>query len=159
MSNKWFGRVLLALTTITAACATIAVLYFFETRFAKIITNWEVASMRYQDGAVHVSGEMVKKRPCKLVQTDVKLVHEDGTALLVHQVKPSADVLGVDVTLGHTTWGPIRIPVTTRLLQEVRSGDRFVVTALHQCHGLWLQATEYGSVPADPIMQLIRNRE
>ena len=154
--NVFFQRVMLALTTVVAAGLTLLVLYFVETRFASIIADWRVTSIRYENGAVYVSGEMTKKRPCKLVQTDVKLLYNDGTAMLVHQLRPHSDVLGVDVTTGHTTWGPIKINTPTNLLQEVRSGDKFVVTAMHQCHGLWLQTSEYGAIGVDRVLAVIR---
>lgn len=148
-------RCALTVVAVLSAAATLAAIRWAEHEFAPVVTGWSVTGIAYENGAVVMQGELVKNRPCRLIQTDVRLVHRDGRSVLIYQFKPEDDALGINITTGAVTWGPVKFPAPKKLVQTIHPDDVFEVSALHQCHALWPQLTHYGSISAAVVLQNI----
>lgn len=121
-----------------------------ETRFMPVVTDFKLTDVVFSPRGLTVRGTIVKARDCELVNMTIAKIRDGHPALVLD--KNSVDLFVPDSSTGLTQWGPVNIPVD---LATVDPTDKISVVALHRCHGLWLQRTEYSTL----LWQELRNLE
>lgn len=114
-------------------------IWAFETSMMPVVTEFEVTGAVQQGDAVYVTGALNKQRNCELLALSLYATPPSGPKVLIEQYRK--DVFGSDAGVGHQAWGPVKIV----LPQNYKQFGSVDITALHRCHGLWLQPTFYGS--------------
>lgn len=140
------------LAPFAGALIVLAGIWFVETRFFPVITDWQLEYIQRHGGAFHMGGVLRKARTCELVSTDVLAVPRNPLAprVTVYRVAPH-EFAGSQVSTGLSEWGPWSVMVPKALDANRDKIDRIEVVGVHRCHAFWLQETLYGAVPIDRI--------
>lgn len=128
------------------------VVYSVETRFLPVITDWKLDYIYRDNGNYVLGGTLEKTRPCELVATSVMAVPKQPLAprQLIYQIKPS-EILGGNVPVGLTTWGPWTMAIPKALLTHRDQISFLEVIGHHRCHLGWNQETLYGVVRMEEL--------
>ena len=125
------------------ALVGLAVLYFAEMAFLPVVTDFRIERMDHERGAVLVSGTYLKHRSCELLATNVMAVGAGMPSGLVYSLKLGE--AGSNMPVGPVRWGPYRMPVP-----PTWGGYTHIeVVAMHRCHALWVQETQYIRLPVE----------
>ena len=117
------------------AALVLTVLYFAETRFWPVVTDFQVHKVERTESGISFSGDLVKGRPCEFVGLTVYGIKADGKRAIMNQFK--TDIFGANVGTGAQSWGPVTVPGIDPTFHFAE------VQATHRCHPLWLQTTTY----------------
>lgn len=116
-----------------------------ETRFFPVVTDFKVSQIISTADGHMAYGELHKARSCEFLGLTI-YAHSDGRPkLLLGQFKK--DIFGSDVGTGHQTWGPW----TMQFPPALGKYDHIQIQGTHRCHALWLQTTEYFSMPVKEL--------
>ena len=112
-----------------------------ETRFFPVVTDFRVSNIIHTAEGYMAYGELRKARSCEFLGLTI-YAHSDGKPkLVVAQFKK--DIFGSDVGTGHQSWGPW----TAVLPPAITKYEHLQVQGTHRCHALWMQTSEYISMP------------
>jgi hypothetical protein len=123
------------------------IVYTVEIRFFPVITHWSVDYIHKEGNHYVAGGVMTKERQCELLSVNIMAVPKVPLVprTLIHQVKPET-VLGGNMPVGKSTWGPWRMPIPPTLTENLDRISHFDVVGVHQCHAFWEQESLYGRI-------------
>lgn len=117
---------------------TVWLLWNIETRFFPVVTDFKVTEATLTTKGLLLSGTINKTRNCELVSMSISKLRDGHPSVILE--KESTDLFVPDSSIGLHMWGPLTLPVD---LSNLDMNDKISVVALHRCHSLWLQRTEY----------------
>lgn len=119
----------------------LAICNIIETTFFPVVTDFKLTYFEKTSDGVVVSGSMNKHRSCKLISTNVYGHNNKHGKTLLFTFKGDHNL--AQMSTGKQSWGPVSIKLYGPI-----DAETIVVEAVHQCHPLWQQETNYGSIDA-----------
>lgn len=136
----WLGKFLVDLFAPTLGfLMTLWIVYNVETRFFPVVSDFQIQAIiqNQKDKKLILWGTLDKKRSCELLNLSV--YRHPGSEPMELLIQYQKNILGADAGVGPQTWGPIPVYFPTHVKDE----DEIEIIALHRCHAVWLQQTQY----------------
>lgn len=110
-----------------------------ETRLFPIVTDFKIQSAYQTPNNFTAIGTLNKRRNCEVVGMTIYKLYpgEMKPKMIIDQYRK--DLFSADAGTGEHSWGPVSLPLSASIDDQ----DEIQIVALHRCHALWLQQTEY----------------